>query len=72
MIAPIMPPMIPTAPPPPPPAHHGFVKRGGWWVCTICSLEESYCRCRSRAGEAPPALDGSASTLSQRILDVKR
>jgi hypothetical protein len=71
MQPPIMPPMIPTTAPPPP-AHHGFVKRGGWWVCKLCSLEESYCNCASRVTEAPPALDGSASTLGQRINDVKR
>jgi hypothetical protein len=72
MIAPIMPPFMPAAnPPPPAPAHHGFVKRGGWWVCKLCSLEESYCRCASRVTEAPPALDGAASTLNARERELK-
>lgn len=60
----LAPPMLPSKP------ARTFVKRGFYMCCSVCSLAVAYCACDRQIADAP-ALDGSASTLSQRERDCK-
>jgi hypothetical protein len=74
MVPPHLMPVPIQAPEPPPPAQDRstVVRRCGVDCCAICDLAIQYCRCGTVAPEAPPALDGSASTLRERIIEVKQ
>lgn len=60
MVGPQAPPTAPTAPP--------RIKWGGYMICSVCRMEESYCGC-AKPPPPPPQGDGVDSSLNRRIRD---
>jgi hypothetical protein len=47
------------------------VKFGGYMICSICRMEESFCGCGKHRAPGVPPKDGGETGLAQRIRDWK-